>query len=215
MATSGDSIIQLSPEQETELLRLASRSIEHGLNFHRPLSVDARGYTSPLSDPWAAFVTVRVEKELRGCVGTIEATQPLVGTVAKYAYVAAFEDLRFAGITWEDYLHLHLQISILSPTTPISFGNEQELLDQLRPGVDGLVLEAEGQRGTFLPSVWETLKAPRDFWLGLKRKAGLPPHYWSGAMKVHRYRTFCLSTNSAQPPGQTSAGQAAAPSCES
>jgi hypothetical protein len=194
MAIREDPFIQLSPGQERELLQLATRSIEQGLNCHRPLGVDVRSHARPLSDPWAAFVTVRVEQALRGCVGTIEATQPLVSTVVKYAFAAAFEDRRFARITWEDYLRLHLQVSVLSPTAPISFGNEPELLDQLRPGVDGLVLEAEGRRGTFLPSVWETLKTPQEFWLGLKRKTGLPPHYWSGAIAVRRYTTYCISS---------------------
>jgi AmmeMemoRadiSam system protein A len=207
MTTSEGPIIKLSPEQETDLLRLATQSIEHGLNCRRPLAVDPRRYPSPLCDFWAAFVTVRVQQELRGCVGTIEANQPLASNVVKYAYAAAFEDLRFAEITWEDYLHLHLQISILSPTTLLSFGNEQELLDQLRPGVDGLILEAEGQRGTFLPSVWETIKTPRDFWSGLKRKAGLPAHYWSGAMKVQRYTTYCLSSGPGERPPPASHGE--------
>jgi uncharacterized protein len=193
---------------------LATRSIEHGLNHHRPLAVEARSYARPLCDPWATFVTVRVDQELRGCIGTIEVTQPLITNVVKYAYAAAFEDLRFAGITWEDYLQLHLQISILSPTTPIYFGNEQELLDQLCPGVDGLILEAEGQRGTFLPSVWEALKTPRDFWLGLKRKAGLSPHYWSGALKVRRYATHCISSTVSPPSGEASGAQPAGPSCD-
>jgi hypothetical protein len=194
MSTEEEPLIRLSGEQEGELLRLARRSIEHGLKFRCPLAVDPGNYSSPLCDPWAAFVTVRVQEELRGCVGTIEACDPLVFNVVKYAYVAAFEDTRFAEITWDDYDRLHLQISILSPTTPVSFSSEKELLDQLRPGVDGLILEAEGRRGTFLPSVWEALRTPEEFWLGLKRKAGLPHHYWSSGMTVRRYRTHCLSS---------------------
>jgi len=215
MATA-EPIIKLSAEQESALLRLATQSIEHGLNCRRPLPVDPRGYPSPLCDLWAAFVTVRVQQELRGCVGTIEANQPLVSNVVKYAYVAAFEDLRFAEITWSDYVQLQLQISILSPTSPLSFGTEAELVAQLRPGVDGLILEAEGQRGTFLPSVWESIKTPREFWLGLKRKAGLPPHYWSGAMKVHRYTTYCLSSSPGERPPLASPGESGnddQPSC--
>jgi hypothetical protein len=216
MSTADEPIIQLSAEQGTELLRLATRSIEHGLNCQRPPGVDPRSYASPLCDRWAAFVTVRVEQELRGCVGTIEANQPLVSTVVRYAYAAAFEDSRFAAITWEDHRRLDLQVSILSPTTLMSFGSEPELLEQLRPGIDGLILEADGRRGTFLPSVWESIPTPRDFWLGLKRKAGLPTHYWSNALKVRRYRTCCLSgrPDSGLPPvGPGATGSSDRPDC--
>ena len=60
-------------------------------------------------------------------------------------------------------------------------------MSKLRPGVDGLVLEERGQRGTFLPSVWESLPSPRQFLAQLKVKAGLPADYWSDSIKVERY----------------------------
>jgi hypothetical protein len=84
---------------------------------------------------------------------------------------------------------LHIHISVLSPPQPLAFESEQDLLAQLRPGVDGLILEERYARGTFLPSVWEQLPEPLDFLRHLKRKAGLPVDYWSTQLRVSRYTT--------------------------
>ena len=64
-----------------------------------------------------------------------------------------------------------------------------ELLAQIEPGLDGLILEEDFARGTFLPSVWSSLPDPVDFMRHLKRKAGLPEDYWSNRLRVSRYRT--------------------------
>jgi hypothetical protein len=80
-----------------------------------------------------------------------------------------------------------VEVSLLSPQAPLSFASQQELLSQLRPGIDGLVLSHGTQRGTFLPQVWETLPRPEDFLAQLKRKAGLPTDFWADGIAVSRY----------------------------
>ena len=75
----------------------------------------------------------------------------------------------------------------------MTFSSEADLLKQLRPGVDGLILEEDGYRGTFLPSVWESLPRPEQFLQHLKLKAGLPSDYWSGTLRVQRYTTESFS----------------------
>ena len=69
----------------------------------------------------------------------------------------------------------------------MSFSSEKDLLEQIRPGIDGLILEDMGYRGTFLPSVWESLPTVNDFWHHLKLKAGLSADHWSRQLKVSRY----------------------------
>ncbi len=91
-----------------------------------------------------------------------------------------------------------MRLSILSPLEPLSFASDQDLLSQLRPGVDGVLLEAGWQRGTFLPAVWEQLPDPREFLRHLKRKAGLAPDFWSAGVAVHRYTVE--SIEDASPP---------------
>lgn len=175
------------PEQARLLLDLARESIAHGLRTGRPLKVDPSAYPEPLRGNAATFVTLTRDGELRGCIGTLEAYQPLVVDVAEHAYAAAFRDPRFAALTEAEFPRLRLSISILSAPEPMSFEDEADLLRQLRPGVDGLILEEDGLRGTFLPSVWESLPTPVEFLRHLKRKAGLPYDYWSKTLRVSRY----------------------------
>ncbi len=177
-------------EEERELLRKVARaSIEHGLRTGRPLAVDTARHPRPLREPGASFVTLNEHGQLRGCIGSLEPVRPLVEDVAHNAWAAAFSDPRFPPLRASELPDLDLHISVLSPATPMQFDSEQDLIRQLRPGVDGLVLEEGYHRGTFLPAVWESLPDPRDFLQHLKLKAGLPADYWSDTIRVSRYTT--------------------------
>lgn len=171
-----------------QLLRLAGESIKKGL-CGETLSIQATDYPEPLRVLRATFVTLHVDARLRGCIGTLEARQTLVQDVASNAYGAAFRDPRFPVLTWPEYERLDIHISVLSLPEPLQFSTEDELLAQLRPRVDGLIIEEGYNRGTFLPSVWEQLPSPREFLRNLKHKAGLHPDYWSSRIRVQRYTT--------------------------
>lgn len=146
-------------------------------------------YPAALQAERASFVTLTIDHQLRGCIGVLEAIRSLVVDVAANAFAAAFEDRRFAPLAAGEYPRLTIHISVLSPPAAMSFVSEADLLRQLRPMADGLVLEEQGYRGTFLPSVWETLPEPREFLRHLKRKAGLPEDYWTASLRVSRYTT--------------------------
>ncbi|MGW8227546.1 MAG: AmmeMemoRadiSam system protein A, partial [Gammaproteobacteria bacterium] len=103
------------------------------------------------------------------------------------AYAAAFEDTRFPPLSAAEYDQLEYHISILNPAEAIEFESEADLLQQLQPGIDGLILEERGRRATFLPSVWESLPQAADFLRHLKMKAGLAPDYWSNTLHAQRY----------------------------
>ncbi len=174
-------------EARRTLLALALRSIKHGLEHGSALTVNPDDYPAPLTEPRATFVTLEKCGGLRGCIGTLEAHRPLVVDVAHNAYAAAFRDPRFPPLEPSELNDLSLHISVLTPASELHFNSEQALLDLLQPGIDGLILETGRKRGTFLPSVWDSLPKPVDFLNQLKRKAGLPLDYWSDEIKVFRY----------------------------
>lgn len=178
----------LGPKEQHYLLQLARRSIRHGLDTGRPALVEEDA-PDTLREHGAAFVTLHKQGQLRGCIGTLEAYRPLVEDVAAHAFDAAFRDPRFPPVSADEFDALHIHIEVLNPAEPISFNSEADLLAQLRPGVDGLILSEGNRRGTFLPTVWESLTTPEEFLANLKLKAGLSADYWTDTLKVERYTT--------------------------
>jgi uncharacterized protein len=177
---------RFSTAERKTLLDLVHASIKKGL-CGEALDVKPDEYTEVLQSPGASFVTLHVETSLRGCIGTLEARRALVLDVVHNARAAAFEDPRFPALTWTEFDRLDAHISVLGSPEPMLFASEEDLLAQLRPGVDGLILEENIYRGTFLPVVWESLPEPREFLRHLKQKAGLQQDYWSDTIKVRRY----------------------------
>ena len=177
----------------TPLLQTARQSIRHGLTRGEALQPAPETVPPPLCAHGACFVTLHLDRELRGCIGSLEPYRPLIDDVAANAYGAAFRDPRFAPLTEAEFARIELHISILHPAQPLHFESEADLLAQLQPGVDGLILEAGALRSTFLPSVWEALPEPAQFFQELKRKAGLPVDYWSEIIRVWRYATESMA----------------------
>jgi len=182
----------LSAKARTDLLRVARAAIDTGLDDRRLLP-DPAEFEPLLQEYRASFVTLHLEGLLRGCIGTLEARHPLVVDVASNAWCAASRDPRFAPVERHEFEQLDVHISVLTPPESVIVKDEADLLAQLRPGIDGLILEEGHRRGTFLPSVWEQLPEPRDFLRHLKRKAGMPDDYWSGAVRISRYTTESFS----------------------
>jgi len=135
-------------EQRATLLQLARASIAQGLSGRGPLAVDVADYPGPLRQARASFVTLHLDGQLRGCIGSLEAYRPLLEDIAENAWAAAFRDPRFPPLTQAEQPRLALDISVLSPARPMDFDSEQDLIAQLRPGIDGLILERGAQRGS-------------------------------------------------------------------
>lgn len=184
------SFINLTESDKKTLLDVAKKSIQHGLIKHCALPIDLNEYNELLNDLGASFVTLNLNHQLRGCIGTLEAFQPLIKDVADHAFAAAFKDPRFTPVTPDEADRLEVHISILTKSTDIDFTDENDLLSQLQKGVDGLILQDGLHKATFLPSVWEQLPEPDDFLNHLKLKAGLDKNYWSKNIKVSRYATI-------------------------
>jgi AmmeMemoRadiSam system protein B/AmmeMemoRadiSam system protein A len=184
---------RLSYENRRGLLGIAATSIRHGLEHGKPKPVKANDYPERLREKRASFVTLKQDGALRGCIGTLVASRTLVEDVAHNAHGAAFADKRFAPVTTDEVPQLAIGISVLSTPEPLAFNSEKHLISRIRPAIDGLILAEGNRRGTFLPSVWETLPEPREFLRQLKKKAGLAPDYWSEKIRMQRYTTESFS----------------------
>ena len=171
------------------LLDVARTSIRVGVFGEGPLVPDPERFPARLREPGAAFVTLELGGDLRGCIGSLEPRRSLVEDVAANAHGAAFRDPRFPPVNLEEEPFLSIHLSILGPQVRLPVRSEQELLQELVPGLDGLVVDAGGfRRATFLPQVWEQLPEPVAFLAHLKKKAGLTPDYWAEDLRFYRYR---------------------------
>ena len=143
-----------------------------------------------LGQPGASFVTLRKNGRLRGCYGSASAWRPLVDDIRANARKSALEDPRFPPLDKAEWPEVALSVSLLTPLRPMRFVDEQDLLGQLVPGRDGLVIEDSGRSALFLPSVWKSFPARTDFLTQLKLKAGMPGAHWSQHFRAHRFETF-------------------------
>ncbi len=159
------------------------------------MEFDDSTYCSELKKHKATFVTLKLDGLLRGCIGNLIAKESLIQSIAHNAYSAAFRDPRFDPVQLDEIPLLAIEISILSDTTPIQFDSEQELIENLKPGIDGVVLSDNVQSGTFLPSVWEQVSTPEAFLRHLKVKAGFNEEYWSDDITAERYSVNIISNN--------------------
>jgi len=165
------------------LLRIARESLAEALGLGA-----AGVYDEPwLREPGACFVTLRRLGDLRGCVGSVHAYRPLLEDVWSNARASAFRDTRFQPVEAWELPEISVEVSLLSAPEPLACSCEEEALRRLRPGVDGIILEYEEHRGTFLPQVWEQLPDPQDFLGHLKVKAGLRRSFWSPGVRLQRY----------------------------
>lgn len=183
----------LNRPKQNLLLTLAWQSIANGLKTGKPLKIDIPDYPIDFSEPCATFVTVKYKHQLRGSFGSLHATRPLAEDVCENAFAAAFCDRHFPSVNDEELADLKIQIDLLSPPEQIIFTSEIELISQLKPHVDGLILEEGSHHACFMPSNWETFHTPMQFLQQLKRKAGLPATYWSKTVKASRFTVDCMS----------------------
>jgi len=178
---------ELRAAERELLLDIACGSIQYGVRNSEPLAVESEDYPIAIQKNGASFVTLTIASRLRGCIGTLEAYRPLVCDVAINAYHAGFDDPRFSPLQTQELAQLELHISVLNPATPLICSSESELIKNLRPGIDGVIIQDGSHRGTFLPSVWDSLPDAADFIGHLKLKAGMPSDYWSPTIQVFRY----------------------------
>lgn len=182
------------------LLGLARSAIGATLGFNAP--------PEHPPEPWwrelrATFVTLMIEERLRGCIGSLDAKRPLGEDIIANARAAALQDPRFAPLSREEFERTEVEVSMLSAPKRIVFEDHADLIAQLKPGEDGIVLEAEGRRATFLPQVWENLPEAEQFIAQLKQKAGIPNALSTSRCKVLRYAALKWSESRLRPEQKT------------
>lgn len=169
------------------LVEIARRAIAAELGLGAKPAGDIPAW---LRQQGATFVTLTKAGALRGCIGSLTATRTLGEDVAVNAINSAFRDPRFPAVTAAEWPQVQVEVSVLSTPRPLRFGDEAELLESIIPGVDGLILESEGRRGTFLPQVWEGIPDKRRFLAELRRKAGIPDETRITRCTLWRYRVL-------------------------
>jgi AmmeMemoRadiSam system protein A len=148
------------------------------------------GLDPALAEHGASFVTLERGAQLLGCVGSLEATQPLALDVAEHACAAAFDDPRVPPITHDDFEKMSVKVSVLSPSEPVLADSYDAMRAQIRAGVDGVTVEYSAwRRATLLPSVWDKVRDHDEFLDVLWQKGGLRPRTWPRGIRVARYTT--------------------------
>jgi hypothetical protein len=188
----------LSPEDRTLLLTLARKSIEAAVRQQPAPAPDLDSLPASLKTLGASFVTLTTRHgpaagDLRGCIGAIEAYQPLALDVCEHAAAAALNDYRFPPVTPGELDQIHIEISYLTPPAPLAYTDAADLLAKLRPGVDGVVLSEGRRRATFLPQVWDKVADTAEFLDHLCHKMGVAPDTWRRmklAVQIYQVEEF-------------------------
>lgn len=176
----GSEVESLSPVEQATLLKVAREAVGAAVRRTPEPRLTPEAITPALVIPRACFVTLRQHGELRGCIGQLTAREPLWQAVVNHAQGAAVRDFRFSPVEPQDVDGLRIEISVLSAAQPLRYDSPKQMLDQLRPGVDGVVLRIGDRVSTFLPQVWEELPAKEQFMDHLARKAGCEAQAWRG-----------------------------------
>ncbi len=182
-----DGVAHFTAVQGRTLLGIARNSIEAALGVAAPQPLPNDAWLKPAR---ASFVTLTQKGVLRGCIGSLQAERPLGEDVRHNARAAALSDPRFAPLAREELAATRVEVSLLSTQKQLAFVDHADLIAQLRPGEDGLILEYAGTRATFLPQVWEGLPDPEQFIAELKRKAGLSPEVSTAKCSIQRYHVL-------------------------
>ncbi len=184
---------QLTQAQGELLVRLARHTLEKRLrcpeNQQTIQDLEEALNEKIFQECCGTFVTLKIGDNLRGCIGSLEGYVPLPLGVRENAVNAAFRDPRFTPLTQDELEKIRIEVSVLTPSKPLSYSDDQDLLEKLRPHVDGVIIRKDAASATFLPQVWEQLPNPKNFLRNLCLKAGLSADEWrSGKLNVFTYQ---------------------------
>jgi AmmeMemoRadiSam system protein B/AmmeMemoRadiSam system protein A len=160
------------------MLNLARQSLTSAANRTSRPAPEEKTLPVKLKEDGACFVTYTIDGELRGCIGHLSAVEPLYQSIIENANHAAVQDTRFPQVRPEEVDKIRIEISVLTKPEPLLFSSPEDLLNKLKPNVDGVILIMNGRRSTFLPQVWEQLSDKEEFLEHLSQKAGCPADQW-------------------------------------
>ncbi|MDT8335687.1 MAG: AmmeMemoRadiSam system protein A [Desulfurivibrionaceae bacterium] len=184
---------RLDEEQGRVLLDAARKAIMEKL--HLPVPTEKRQTAGDVArDPvflekQGVFVTLHLEGRLRGCIGSLVGTRPLIDGVRENAVNAACNDYRFEPVPPGELDEIDIEVSVLSEPQPLRYDDVDDLVSRLRPFIDGVIIRKAGATATFLPQVWEQLPDVAEFLSHLCLKAGLSADEWRrGDLAVSTYQ---------------------------
>ncbi len=169
---------KLSDADKVELLSIAREAIISTVNDQPLEKLDLNTFSTELQTDGASFVTLTKSGKLRGCIGALEAYQPLALDVQEHASAAAQEDYRFPPVSYNEVEFLKIEISYLMPLQRLEYKDKNDLISRLHPGVDGVLIRDGSRRATFLPQVWEQITSGQEFLSHLCIKMGAQPDLW-------------------------------------
>lgn len=169
---------KLTLEEQQTLLHLAREAMEYGVRGKKLPTLDKETLSARLHEQGASFVTLTIRGQLRGCIGALEAYQPLAEDVREHARAAALEDPRFPPVREDELSRVQIEVSRLTRPVPLKYKDAEDLLSKLRPHVDGVILKDGYRRATFLPQVWEKIPDPAAFLNNLCHKMGGSESLW-------------------------------------
>ncbi len=179
----------LTKEQGEFLLKVARNAIESELFGNGLKRIPLDKVPKIFRKPGAVFVTLTKHGQLRGCIGHIIAHEPLIRSVEDNAIAAAFEDPRFFPLRRDEFKDIKIEVSVLTEPKLLEYKDTKDLLNKLRPGIDGIIIKKGPYTATFLPQVWEQLPDKQVFLSHLCMKAGLPSDEWQkGDLEVFTYQ---------------------------
>jgi AmmeMemoRadiSam system protein A len=169
---------ELNQTEREILLRAARNAIEKAVLGIFDLDVNKERIPESLNEHGATFVTLTKNGLLRGCIGALNPTKPLIDDVCEHAVAAAMDDFRFPPLGPDEVDQIRIEISRISPPLEINFANIDELLSEIQPGVDGIIIRDGNARATFLPQVWTKIPDKEKFLSYLCKKMGAPADLW-------------------------------------
>ncbi len=170
--------LPLTDSEKQKLLQLAREAMEYSVTGKTLPILDQTSLSPNLIEYGSSFVTLTIHTELRGCIGALEAHQPLVEDVREHAIAAALQDPRFSPVEPAELNSIRLEISRLTAPQPLKYSSAEDLIKKLKPYVDGVILQNGRRRATFLPQVWEKIPDPQQFLERLCQKMGMDSSAW-------------------------------------
>ena len=171
------------------LFEIVKKSLEKAVSENAHFEPERKDFNNVLFNKGASFVTLKKNKMLRGCIGSVVHNKAIAVDLADNTYAAALNDSRFKPVLPNELDDIDITISLLTNFEEIDFNSYDDLLSEIRPDIDGLLIRDGEREGLFLPAVWQDLPDKNEFLTQLKIKAGLSPSHWSDNIKVFRFRT--------------------------
>ena len=184
---------RFTDKQGQTLVKLALHTLMKKLN-KKIDSAESKALEQALKEDcfqehFGTFVTLKINGQLRGCIGNITASEPVEKGVRHNAISAAFSDQRFSPLKAEELEHVDIEVSILTQPEPLEYKNGDDLIDKLRVNVDGVIIRKGFASATFLPQVWKQLPKPEEFLGHLCMKAGMSANAWrNDKLEVKTYQ---------------------------